>query len=404
MQQEIRINKYLPIAILYFFFNGFLLPIGLLYTTLLTPLLLIWLSRHPSIKYLRVFFFVTIPFAIIHFSNGVNMGYYFRSYLLLFSVFVFALSFYHFVKVCQSLKSIYSSIIYFNFILVLLAIIALYIPGLHETLWLIGSVSSGIEGVDRLRLFTYEPSYYSTLLVPIALYYYLKFLIQKTSFSWAILFIITLPLILSFSFGVISAMISSLFLLSLFNVRNFVSNRKTALYVITSLFVSSIFIVILLLLFPDNFFVLRFNNVLEGKDSSFIGRTYDAFYLGWKIAEMKSILFGSGLGQTKVLGLDLWTKYYAYNFTINQIAIPNVIGDTLAVYGLVGVFIRIGLQIYFFFRTKVFNNYYRLALFIFIFIYQFTGSFLYNIAEYVIWILAFVNVFDEFDKKKNQKG
>ena len=161
---------------------------------------------------------------------------------------------------------------------------------------------------------------------------------------------------------------------------------------------------ILLLLFPDNFFVLRFNNVLEGKDSSFIGRTYDAFYLGWKIAEMKSILFGSGLGQTKVLGLDLWTKYYAYNFTINQIAIPNVIGDTLAVYGLVGVFIRIGLQIYFFFRTKVFNNYYRLALFIFIFIYQFTGSFLYNIAEYVIWILAFVNVFDEFDKKKNQKG
>ena len=190
MQQEIRINKYLPIAILYFFFNGFLLPIGLLYTTLLTPLLLIWLSRHPSIKYLRVFFFVTIPFAIIHFSNGVNMGYYFRSYLLLFSVFVFALSFYHFVKVCQSLKSIYSSIIYFNFILVLLAIIALYIPGLHETLWLIGSVSSGIEGVDRLRLFTYEPSYYSTLLVPIALYYYLKFLIQKTSFSWAILFIV----------------------------------------------------------------------------------------------------------------------------------------------------------------------------------------------------------------------
>ena len=109
-------------------------------------------------------------------------------------------------------------------------------------------------------------------------------------------------------------------------------------------------------LFPDNFFVLRFNNVLEGKDSSFIGRTYDAFYLGWKIAEMKSILFGSGLGQTKVLGLDLWTKYYAYNFTINQIAIPNVIGDTLAVYGLVGVFIRIGLQIYFFFRTTVFNN------------------------------------------------
>jgi hypothetical protein len=48
----------------------------------------------------------------------------------------------------------------------------------------------------------------------------------------------------------------------------------------------------------------------------------------------------------------------------------------------------------------VWRNYYRLLLFTFIFIYQFTGSFITNVAEYVIWIMAFTPVFREFDKGK----
>ena len=143
----------------------------------------------------------------------------------------------------------------------------------------------------------------------------------------------------------------------------------------------------------------RLANVFGGRDTSFKGRTYDAFYLGRKVAEMKSIFFGSGLGQTKVLGLELWKKYYGNNFTINEVAIPNAMGETLAIFGLAGITLRLFLQVFFFFQTKVFSNYYRLVLFIFVFIYQFTGSFIYNIAEYVIWILAFTNVFEEFNKK-----
>lgn len=41
-------------------------------------------------------------------------------------------------------------------------------------------------------------------------------------------------------------------------------------------------------------------------------------------------------------------------------------------------------------------------LFIFMFIYQFVGSFATNLAEYVIWILAFTNVFRQFDVKANK--
>jgi hypothetical protein len=62
--------------------------------------------------------------------------------------------------------------------------------------------------------------------------------------------------------------------------------------------------------------------------------------------------------------------------------------------------LRLGLEIWLFFRTGVRYNYYRLSLFLFIFIYQFTGSFIMNIAEYVCWAMAFKKgIFEEFDKK-----
>ena len=56
-------------------------------------------------------------------------------------------------------------------------------------------------------------------------------------------------------------------------------------------------------------------------------------------------------------------------------------------------------EVYFFFKTKVYSNFLRLVLFIFVFVYQFSGSFITNIAEYVIWIMAFSPwLFKEFDK------
>jgi hypothetical protein len=56
-----------------------------------------------------------------------------------------------------------------------------------------------------------------------------------------------------------------------------------------------------------------------------------------------------------------------------------------------------GAEIFFFFRTRVWTNYFRLSLFLFVFVYQLTGSFITSQAEYLIWLLAFVNVFPQFD-------
>ena len=159
-------------------------------------------------------------------------------------------------------------------------------------------------------------------------------------------------------------------------------------------------IFILLQFFGDSVFVVRLANVFSGKDISFRGRTFDSFYLGWQIESKKSIWFGCGFGQVKEIGTDIFNTFYNTGiYTTDNVGIPNSLGDTLATLGIAGVFLRLFLEVYFFFKTKVYSNYYRLSLFIFIFIYQFTGSFITNIAEYSIWIIAFhKNIFEEFDK------
>ena len=145
-------------------------------------------------------------------------------------------------------------------------------------------------------------------------------------------------------------------------------------------------------------------NIFSGRDSSFKGRSSDSFQLALLVAREKSIYFGVGLGQLKLLGAGIWNTFYGTVFNTNDIAIPNAVAETFALFGITGLLIRFSLEWWLFIRTKTYTNYYRLGLFIYIFIYQFTGSYLYNIAEYVIWALAYSQVFKEFDKKNTLKN
>ena len=394
----IRINKYLPVVFLYFFFNGFLLPLGLLYTTLLTPLFILWLFRFPSFKYLYLFFIVFIPFLIVHSLNGIATWSYVKSSLLLFSVFVFSVVVYQFLDNCRSLRELYRDILLFNGFMVVLALVVIPIHPLRDIFWYANEITPGVHTL-RLRLLTYEPSYYATLMVPIALYYYLKMITLRLPNPRTAFLLVTIPFLLAFSFGGILGLTLALLITLLVGYRHFFS-KNISLYLLLSGTLIVTLLAAALLLFPDNFIVIRFNNIFSGHDTSFRGRTYDAFYLGWHIAGTKSYLFGCGPGQVRELGLSMFRLYYALpDATPDQVAIPNVIGDTLAAFGVIGVAIRTGLIVYFFFRTRVWQNYYRLSLFLFMFIYQFTGSFLTNIAEYVIWVMAFhPGVFAEFEK------
>ena len=407
--KNVSINKFLPIAIVYFFINGLFLPEGLLYTTLLTPFFILWLWKYPAVNYLWFFAIVSVPFAVIHFINGVNTLVYIKSYFLLFTTFVFAVSFYQFLKVVKDLPSIFKGLTILNIFLVFVALLALLIPVLKPVFWYITEFTASSSTVYRLKMLTYEPSYYSTLFVPIVLYYYLKMLFFRMENKAFVFFLLTIPILLSLSFGIILGLILTMVILFLSDVKLFTLKSRFPSYFIMTLVLFALIFIVILQVYPDNPLFLRMANIFAGKDTSFRGRTFDSFFLGWKVAAQKSIFFGAGPGQTKLVGLDFFKEFYNNsNFTEAEIGIPNSIGDTLATFGLAGVIIRLCLQVYFFFRTKVYLNFYRLALFIFVFIYQFTGSFITNIAEYVIWILAFTpSLFPEFNKSSvyafNQK-
>lgn len=397
---SISINKYLPIAVIYFFLNGFLLPHGLLYTTLFTPIFIIWLSQYRGFGKIFYFFPFFIPFLAVHLANGVNERSYLISSLLIYSVYIFCLTFHRFLKECKSLRSIFKYILIINTVFVLIALAALRIPSITNQFWQIGSISSDIESIKRLKLLTYEASYYSTLLTPLALYYFLKLIILRLPNPWLIIIFLSVPIILSLSFGVILAIFLSLLLTLTAGFKTFFPNKNLPLYIIISTAVLVILIVGFIQLFPENILVQRLNNVLAGRDTSFRGRTTDSFYLGWELAKLKNIWFGVGPGQVKELGLDLFREFYNYPaFLRENVRIPNSLGDTLATFGIIGIIMRLGAQVVLFFTTRVWSNYYRLSLFLFIFFYQFSGSFLTNIAEYSIWILAFhKGLFPEFDK------
>jgi hypothetical protein len=391
-----HINKYLPAAVLYFFLNGFLLPVGLLYTTLLTPVLLVWVARYRYIRPMLLYFLLLVPFLVAHTLLGVDWSYYGYSLALSFTVFVFGLAFYQYVSFCGSLRQIFQSILLINSLLTVIALIALTIPGLRELFWDNKALSPGIPQVERLKMFTYEPSYYSTLLAPVAIYYLLKAMRNELPqrATWYVLVLV--PLFLSLSFGVILGMALSFLLLVI--IRGGGRRYGTLREVVRWTFLLLAVFVVVVLIFPDNFILRRLDNIVAGKDSSFKGRTFDSFVLSLDIVRKKSLFWGTGFGQFKLLGLERFREFYNSNkYTLYDVVIPNSIGDLLGTLGLFGVAIKLFLEGYFFFRTRVFRNDYRLTLFLFIFVYQFTGSFISNIAEYAIWILAFKpDLFPEF--------
>jgi hypothetical protein len=393
-----KLNKYMPLAVLYFFFNSLWLPEGLLYTTLLTPYFIVWLYQNKMLHPFAWFACITLGYALIHLVIGIDILYYLRSYLLFSTVFIFVLTIYMFTRVCLSPGEIFKKLLILNFFLLIPASIAFFIPGIRDIFWMTSDVSSGLADFSRLKMFTYEASYYSLLLVPIAFYYLLKVILYRVPNKGLILLLIALPLTLSFAFGVLLGIPITIVILYLSDIRLLYLKRGTKKLLI----ISFIFLVLSAFLFarlyPDNPLFLRIANIIQGRDSSFKGRVFESIYLAYEVVKEKSLLFGAGLGQYKLLAKDLMSNFYSYTTEVDIVRLSSTVSETFATFGLTGLFVRFIAEVYLFFKTRVYTNYYRLALFIFIFIYQFTGSYLMNIAEYVVWVFAFSKAFPEFNK------
>jgi hypothetical protein len=401
-----RISKYFPFALLYFFFNSLGLPLGLTYTALLSPILYYWVVVTRRREILWPFLLALVPFVIVQINEGVDIKTYEVSLLNLTSVYIFCQAVYTFLINCRDIEAIFRKLVIINFVLCLIAI-PLYFTEYDYILWIKQFLTEGVDQFRRLKLFTYEASYYATLFTPLFFFYFLKVNLGQNKKSSVLIFtLILLPYLLSFSLGVFTSIIISILVMYGILFR-YISRKKRVWWLGIFVTVSIVFILGVLLIFiPDNTLFLRLGNIFSGNDISGRGRTTDAFLLGDRILHLKNFYFGIGPGQIKVIGADIIRNYYDYPLDYNVISIPNVTAETYVIFGAIGIILRFSAEIFFFFYTRVWTNYFRLLLFIFIFLYQFTGSFITNLAEYVIWIMAFTRGFPQFDVKweKNQPG
>ena len=399
-EKNITFNRYIPFACLYFFCNSLFLPEGLLYTTFLTPLFFYEVVKEKRLNPLLTFIAIITLFLVIHFAQGVNDMFYIRSYILFITIGVFCIWFVGFCSKVQSLEKIFTIILYINVLLVPFALLSLQFNIVKEYFWYLVPINPGIPVIPRLQMFTYEASYYSLLLVPIAFYTIWNFLFFKKKINTINIALVIMLLALSFSLGVITGIIISFILVLLFNTDTLKARKRTIVIGVVSFAGLLTALLILFYYFPDNPLIVRIKGIPNGQDTSARGRTYEAFDLAYRIARQKSLWFGVGLGQIKEIGRTIIIQYYYYTKMPETVRIPNATAELFAVYGIIGVSIKFLCITFFFFKTRVYNNYYRLSLFLFIFIYQLTGSFLFNLAEYVIWILAFSPVLPQFNKVK----
>lgn len=392
-----KARSLLGLVILYFFFNSIFLPAGLLYTDIFTPVWMWWIYKNGHLHWIGWFFIVTVPFIPIHLTGGVAGWYYLRSYILLFCSVVFGIGFISLLKKQYDFNLLFRQILRLNFWVTVIAVMILPFKEARGVLWYLNEFSPGVGIVPRLKMLTYEASYYSLLFAPVAIYFYLQLLLKKNKNPWAIFIMATIPLMVSLSLGVIGGIALTLIILLCCQSRVFLREPSRIKFIFSGVIIGMAGLICLFIYAPHNPLFGRIKNIFSGNDTSFRGRTYESFILAWKIAKQKSVLFGCGPGQPKIVGIAVFKQYYGY--LPDVVRLPNTLADTLATYGMVGMVGRIGLVIYLFFRTRVIRNYYQLSLFIFMFIYQFTGSFFTNIVEYVIWILAFIPVFKQFDRK-----
>jgi hypothetical protein len=392
------LNRYLPFALLYFFLNSAGLPFGLTYTALLAPFFYWWVLRTGRKEFLLPFFIALFPFVLIQvLFVGVNDKTYLISLLNLTAVFIFCTAVYTFLKNCDDAGQIFKKIVIVNFVFCIVAML-FYFSSCSYLFWTNRTLTEGVDNFLRLQLFTYEPSYYATLFIPFFFFYFLKvFLDQNRTNSWLLLIMIVLPYILSFSLGVMAAILLSIVAVFAIYFRRLIVKKRVRNFMLFAVTIIIPALVITVMFFPNNTLLFRIDNIIAGHDSSGKGRTFDAFFLATKILALKSSVWGIGLGQIKIIGVEVIKDFYLYPANYKTVAIPNVTAETLTIFGFAGLFIRFAIEIGLFLYTRVWKNYYCLLLFIFMFIYQFGGSFITNLAEYVIWILAFTNVFTQFD-------
>lgn len=386
------------IGLIYFFFNTALLPPPVSYTTLLSLVRVKSVVRRFG-KTFAAILLVLLAYAAIHLLQGVEVQDYVVSWtyflLLLFSGFA-------------AFDYLSSSDIQFDRFFRTMAIAAIVLLGVGvvvlftswtDIFWKVHRFIADGQKVPRFQGLSYEPSHLALTLSPILLYFLWKVIIRFSAKYVLYLIAVAVPIGLSVSFGFAAAFGAAMIVTILIVVVYFQKFRIILVAPLVSMLLAGAIIVSF-----ENPLSKRIAYMLEGNDTSVNGRTWEAFMLGYQCAETENIWWGIGLGQIKYVGEEVIRPYYAAldpegysKESWPTMAIPNSMAETLAIFGIIGVLLKIGFQLFCFVRFKVFANYFNLSVFFFLFVYQMMGSFILSATEIIMWSFAFAKVFPEFD-------
>ena len=157
-------------------------------------------------------------------------------------------------------------------------------------------------------------------------------------------------------------------------------------------------ILVIAILATPNTLAARVWQVVSGGDSSSNVRTTFAYTAAFSAASSKSLWWGVGLGQLRYSDFtDLLLPGM-----LNGV-IPNVMAGTFAEFGFIGILVVLAVEFYLFFKTAVYRNSFRLAMFVVASINQFTGSYGSDVQQYLMWFLAFYPFFPEFNRRDDCK-
>src|SRR5258705_3284214 len=257
-----KINKFLPFAVIYFFFNTVGLPFGLTYMALLAPFLYVWVLLTRKKEILLPFFALLMPFIIMHlFVVGVDIRSYLISLLNIILVYIFCQAFYTFLKVCQDTEKIFRNILIINFICCLVGIIFYFTP-YYEIFWIEQTLTEGVTNFRRFRLFTYEASYYATLFTPIFFFFFLQYIFRNNTIrSNLLLPMLFLPYILSFSIGVIASALLAGIIVTIFYFRQIAAKRRFVNAIIYVGAITGVVMTVFVIYFRHNPLFIRIINI-----------------------------------------------------------------------------------------------------------------------------------------------
>ena len=338
-------------------------------------------------------------FGLIHFLQGVQIEYFIQSQLYFIYLLVSMLLVYKFLKRHSGQFERSFQISLYGVICLFVTALLFYNSSYDFIFWKNHDFVGTGNVFKRYQGLSYEPSHLALIVAPLFFYAFLELCKTPTLKAFLLFIGISIPILATVSFGFFGALFFS-FITVVFTLY---VKHKTMKKVFIAFLVTAMLVFVAIFSF-ENGIQERFIVIFSGHDSSVNGRFHEAFYLGYKCAEQKSLFFGIGPGQIKVIGEEVIRPFYQPWDPIGYskekwpiLALPNASAETLAIFGFVGLFLRFGMQFYLFYRTKVYQNYFRFFLFSFLFFYQLMGSFYNSTAELTLWVLCCIPIFKKFD-------